>query len=517
MNITTSLTMNATRQPNLPAVNFEGKSYTYRELNAEVNRLANGLVREGISKGDKVALFMKNSDAYVIAFFAALKAGGVVVPVNYRLNAEEAGYLFGQSNAAYVFCDNEFESLVAEAKELDDLLHQVVVYPKAKVEAHLSWAEALDDDHSEPKVEILPEDDAEILYTSGTTGPPKGALFDHQRIVNVSTSFILGTGVNHDDRLLHAAPFFHPSQLNLFLVTGVMLGVPHTILREFAARDVVDAIHQDGCTVFFGLPDMYQALMEAPESANYNLGTLRKCMYGTDPMPNGLIARAMKFFGHEQFYNLCFLTEGGPGGVYLLPSEHALKEGAGGKSMYMTHVRVVDEEMNDVAPGQVGEFIMRGETIMKSYYNMPEETEEAFRDRWLLTGDLATIDEDGYITLVDRKSDRIISAGNNIYSIEIEQVLNRHPQVKEAATVGIPEEEWGEIVGVVIVPKDGATIDEEALSEYLLEHLPQHKAPKKFRFADELPRNASGKILKYQLRELHISEYTWFRHTFIER
>ena len=185
--------------------------------------------------------------------------------------------------------------------------------------------------------------------------------------------------------------------------------------------------------------------------------------------------------------------------------------------MYMTHVRVVDEEMNDVKPGQVGEFIMRGETIMKSYYNMPEETEEAFRDGWLLTGDLATIDEDGYITLVDRKSDRIISAGNNIYSIEIEQVLNRHPQVQEAATVGIPEEEWGEIVGVVIVPKDGAPIDEAALSEYLLEHLPHHKAPKKFRFADELPRNASGKILKYQLRELHISEYTWFRHTFIER
>src|SRR5690606_38231662 len=181
-------------------------------------------------------------------------------------------------------CDNEFESLVAEAKELDDLLHQIIVYPEAKEEAHLSWGEVLDDDRSEPKVDILPEDDAEILYTSGTTGPPKVALFDHQCIVNVSTSFILGTSVNHDDRLLHAAPFFHPSQLNLFLVTGVMLGIPQTILREFATRNVLDAIQQDGCTVFFGLPDMYHALMEAPESA-YDLGTVRKCMYGTDPMP----------------------------------------------------------------------------------------------------------------------------------------------------------------------------------------------------------------------------------------
>ncbi|MBT2583436.1 long-chain-fatty-acid--CoA ligase [Planococcus sp. ISL-109] len=517
MNITTSLTMNATRQPNLPALEFEGRSYTYRELNAEVNRLANGLVREGLAKGEKVALFMKNSDAYAIAFFAVLKAGGVVVPVNYRLNAEEAGYLFGQSDAVYVFCDSEFETLVSEAKELDDLLHQVIVYPEAAEEAHLGWNEMLEDTDSEPEVEISPEDDAEILYTSGTTGPPKGALFDHQRIVNVSTSFILGTGVNHDDRLLHAAPFFHPSQLNLFLVTGVMLGVPQTIVRDFSEKGVLEAIERDGCTVFFGMPDMYHALLEKPESGTYNLSSIRKCMYGAEPMPPGLVARAMEFFGHQQFYNLCFLTEGGPGGVYLLPSEHAHKEGAGGKSMYMTHVRVVDEEMNDVAMGQVGEFIMRGETIMKSYYNMPEETAEAFRDGWLLTGDLATIDEDGYITLVDRKSDRIISAGNNIYSIEIEQVLKRHPQVQEVATVGIPEEEWGEIVGVVIVPKGEAPIDEASLSEYLLEHLPKHKAPKKFRFAEELPRNASGKILKYQLRELHISEYTWFRYTFVER
>ncbi|MFC4714339.1 class I adenylate-forming enzyme family protein [Planococcus dechangensis] len=517
MNITTSLTMNATRQPDLPALVFEGSSYTYRELNTEVNRLANGLVREGLAKGQKVALFMKNSDAYVIAFFAVLKAGGVVVPINYRLNAEEAGYLFGQSDAVYVFCDSEFETLVSQAKELDDLLHQVIVYPQATEEAHLHWSEMLEDNHSEPEVEISPTDDAEILYTSGTTGPPKGALFDHERIVNVSTSFILGTGVNHDDLLLHAAPFFHPSQLNLFLVTGVMLGVPQTILREFSTTQVLEAIERDGCTVFFGMPDMYHALLEAPDSGSHELGSIRKCMYGTEPMPPGLTARAMEFFGHGQFYNLCFLTEGGPGGVYLLPSEHADKEGSGGKSMYMTHVRVVDEAMNDVAPGQVGEFVMRGETIMKSYYNMPDETAEAFRDGWLLTGDLATVDEDGYITLVDRKSDRIISAGNNIYSIEIEQVLNRHPQVQEVATVGIPEEEWGEIVGVVIVPKEGTPIDEAALSEYLMEHLPQHKAPKKFRFADELPRNASGKILKYQLRELHISEYTWFRYTFTER
>ncbi|WP_330217520.1 class I adenylate-forming enzyme family protein [Planococcus halocryophilus] len=260
-----------------------------------------------------------------------------------------------------------------------------------------------------------------------------------------------------------------------------MLGTSNIILSEFDPEHVVRSIEEFEVSVFFGLPNMYEALLQVPNAESANLSSVTKCMYGADPIDPDLVKKAMDFFGHQQFYNLCLLTEGGPGGVFLLPEQHEAKVGSGGKPMYFMEVRVVDDEFKDVQPGLIGEFIVKGNTVMKEYYNKPKETAESFRDGWLLTGDLATIDEDGFISLVDRKADRIISAGENIFSIEVEQVTTNHPQVAEAATVGLPEEEWGEIVGVIIVPKEGETIEEEQLMDYYLEHLPGYKIPKNIR------------------------------------
>lgn len=511
MNITESLRQNAKRFPDKMAITCDGRTYSYQELNEEVNRLANGLIETGLQKGDKVSVFMKNSDQYVLAFFAVLKAGGVVVPVNCLLSPDESGYIFSQSESKFIFCDTEFERVIAEAVKQTDSLRQVIVHPASDNPAYLSWESMQSENALEPSIEVLSTDDAEILYTSGTTGKPKGALFDHQRLANVSTSFVFGVEIGANDRLLHAVPLFHSAQLNLFLVTGIMLGTSNIILRDFHPEKAIQAINEFQATVFFGLPDMYSALLQVPNAEEADLSSVAKCMYGSDPIDPDLVRKAMDFFGHQQFYNLCLLTEGGPGGVFLLPDQHEHKLGSGGKPMYFTEVRVVNEEFLDVEPGTIGEFVIKGDLIMKEYYKKPEETEEAFKNGWLLTGDLATIDEDGFISLVDRKADRIISAGENIYSIEVERVINGHPQVAEAATVGLPEEEWGEIVGVIIVPKEGEVIDEEQLMDYFLEQLPGYKIPRKYLIAESLPRNSSGKIMKYQLRELHISEFEWFR------
>lgn len=511
MNITASLRQNAKRFPDKMAITCDGRSYSYQELNEEVNRLANGLIENGLQKGDTVSIFMKNSNHFVLTFFGVLKAGGVVVPVNCLLSPDESGYIFSQSESKLIFCDREFEHVIAEAIKQTDSLQRVIVHPSTDNAEYLDWESMLSENALEPSIEVLSTDDAEILYTSGTTGKPKGAVFDHQRLANVSTSFVFGTEVGANDRLLHAVPLFHSAQLNLFLVTGILLGTSNVILRDFHPEKAIQAMKEFQVTTFFGLPDMYSALLQVPNAEQVELSSVTKCMYGSDPIDPELVRKAMEFFRHQQFYNLCLLTEGGPGGVFLLPDHHEYKLGSGGKPMYFTEVRVVDDEFLDVQPGTIGEFVIKGDLVMKEYYNKPEETAEAFKNGWLLTGDLATIDEDGFISLIDRKADRIISAGENIYSVEVEQVINGHPQVAEAATVGLPEEEWGEIVGVIIVPKEGETIDEEQLMDYFLEHLPGYKIPRKYLIAESLPRNSSGKIMKYQLRELHISEFEWFR------
>lgn len=505
MNIGVSLTLNAGRHPDKMAITCDGRTYSYEELNLEVNRMANGLMERGLTKGDRVGLFMKNSDHYVIAFYALMKLGLIAVPINFRLTASEASYIIEQSGCSAVFCDQGFEEVVTEASKG---MPKVIVHPEPKMEGSLSWEEVKSEKSTNPNVLVLSTDDAEILYTSGTTGKPKGALFDHQRVLNVNMGMIMTLGLTGNDRFLHLAPLFHSAQLNLFLLTGIMLGSSSVIHQDFHPVATLDAIQKYKTTVFFAVPAMYNALLQVPTAKNYDLSSIRSCTYGAAPMAPALVENSMELLGTDQFYNLCGLTEGGPGGVYLSPEAHKTKLGAGGKAVYFTMARVVNEAMEDVQPGETGEFVLKGEAVMKEYYRNPEETEKTFSDGWLLTGDLATIDEDGYITIVDRKKDMIISGGENVYSVEVEQVLNSHPQVLEAATIGVPDEKWGEIVAAVIVAKPGETIDEDEVQQFCRKNLAGYKIPRRFFYDDALPRNASGKILKYALRESSRSKVT---------
>ncbi|WP_342429805.1 long-chain fatty acid--CoA ligase [Neobacillus sp. FSL H8-0543] len=500
MNIGNLLSQNARKFPELLAIECEGRSYTYRQFNEEVNKLANGLLEKGVNKGEKVALMMKNSDHFVFSFFAIAKIGAVAVPVNFRLTSSEVQYILEQADAVAVVCDKEFEDTIAVASESSDV-RMVITIGEPSRENYLSFESALSNNDNEPEVTVNEQDDLEILYTSGTTGRPKGALFDHNRVFKVGIAVTINMGLRPHERILHVAPLFHSAQLNLFLISGVALGATHIIHRDFHPVKTLQAIQEHKITHFFGVPAMFNFLLQVPNVAEYDLSSIRRCGYGAAPMAPELVKKSIQLFKTDQFYNLCGLTEGGPGGILLDPEGHEHHLGKGGKAIFLTESRVVNEKGFDVKPGVVGEFIIKSEMVMKEYYKKPEETKSTIKDGWLYTGDLATIDEEGYITLVDRKKDMIITGGENVYSVEVEGVLFEHPAILDAAIIGLPDEVWGEVVCAIIVPKEGAVIDEEELKSFCRQKLAGFKVPRKIVIEEQLPRNASGKILKYQLRQ----------------
>ncbi|WP_409304385.1 class I adenylate-forming enzyme family protein [Peribacillus sp. SCS-155] len=500
MDIGSYLTQNARKLGSKLAIECDGRTYTYYEFNNQVNRLANGLNQLGIKKSDKVALLMKNSEYFAFSFFAIAKLGAVAVPINFRLTSSEVQYIVEQSNAKMVICDAELEDVIGEAKDNTEVRF-VVIVGENKREEHVSYHDILAENSDEPGVAVLEQDDLEILYTSGTTGKPKGALFDHGRVFKVGVNMMAGMGLNRKDRLLHLAPLFHSAQLNLFLIPGVVLGTTHFIRPEFNPPQVLKDFQEKKISIFFGVPAMYNFLLQVPNSGEFDLSSVSRCGYGAAPMAPELVRKSMELFKTDQFYNLCGLTEGGPGGIMLEPDAHKDHLGKGGKPMYLTDARVVDNRGNDVRPGETGEMVLSGATMMKEYYNKPEETRQVFKDGWLYTGDLATIDDEGFITLVDRKKDMIITGGENVYSIEVESVLYEYPGILEAAVIGLPDEQWGETVCAILVPKEGAAIDESNLLSFCRKKLAGYKIPRKIFYEQALPRNASGKILKYQLRK----------------
>jgi acyl-CoA synthetase (AMP-forming)/AMP-acid ligase II len=502
MDIGRYLALNARRHPDKLALAFEEREYTYSRLNQMVNRFAHGLLRLGVKKGEKVALMLKNSDFFPICYYAAAKIGAVLVPMNFRLVAREINYILEQSDSVVVICDEEYGSIIEEARKGISAVRQVISVGKAMVSGHLSFNEVLSDLDHEPGVEVNGDDDLQIMYTSGTTGRPKGAVFDHQRVIKVAISSLGTLGVCADDRLINIAPLFHAAQLCIILLPGFFVGAFHVIHRDFNPGEVLKAIDKYKISVFFGVPTMYNMFLQLPNASQYDFSSIRCCAYGAAPMNKEIVRQSMELFKTKRFFSLCGLTEGGPNGIYLTPEDHKTKIGASGKtSLLFIEARVVNENGEDTAPGVPGELILRGETVMKEYYKKPEETADTIRNYWLHTGDLAVKDNNGYITLIDRIKDMIIPGGENVYSVEVEQVLNGHPQVLESAIIGTPDPKWGEKVTAIVLAKPGENIVVEDLQAYCRQHLAGYKIPRKVIFVDVLPRNASGKLLKYELRD----------------
>ena len=487
------------------ALVFGDARYTYAEFNDRVNRLANGLGALGVVKGGRVAVLAKNCPQYPELYWAAAKGGFILVPLNTFLPPKDIAYVINDSEAnTFVAGEEHWETVDAIRPQLETIKHLVAIsgdIPAAKKYEELIASSS----PSEPQVELDEEDIAYILYTSGTTGLPKGVMLSHKNMISLAVDAVLGLGLTHDDVSFGSGPNFAigtPFQI----ASAFYLGATVVCLEQFTPQAAVEVIAREKATSAGMLPPQLAALLDYPERERYDLSSLRSIYYGAMPMPVETLKRAINVFGNI-FVQCYALTEAMP--LAFLGKEDHIVDGpeekvrrlrSCGKEAPNIELRVVDDDGRDVAPGEVGEIIARGDTVMKGYWKLPGPTAETLRGGYLHTGDMATVDEEGYIYTFDRKKDVIVCGDNKISSREVEEIIYGHPAVAEAAVVGIPDVELGEMVKAVLVLKEGRQATAEEIIEFCQRSLPPHAVPRRVEFTSALPRNPMGKVLKRDLR-----------------
>lgn len=495
-----TLRTTASRRADTLALRFNDKSHSYRELAATVEKMAAVIAANGVRKGDRVLLLGSNSDVWVFAAYAVLRAGAILVPVNPASAPPEITYLIEDSSASLVLCLPSAAPLVAAsiASSGSNTVSTLALGPGTEFADLMEQTAA---STLEPLQEWPDEfDDALLLYTSGTTGRPKGALFDHHKILWVAVASMGGCGFKDGDRVLHVAPLFHAADLCIMLFPGVMLGATHIIQNGFNPALVADTLEKEQITSFFGPPTMYQFLLKVPDLASRDLSKWRLGLFGAAPMPAAVVSTLLEKLPQVELFQLCGQTEAGPGGIFSPMSDVVARPDASGRyALPNTECRIVSADGDDVEPGQVGELLLRSETVMKRYWNKPEETANTLRDGWLHTGDLVLLEADGYMTLVDRLKDMIITGGRNVYSVEVENALAGHPDIVEVAVLGVPHEDYGESILAVITPREGVEMDITELREWTKQQISAYKVPH-YIVVHKIPRNASGKIQKHILR-----------------
>ncbi|MDN5893213.1 MAG: AMP-binding protein [Nocardioides sp.] len=497
--IPSTLRATARRVPDADAVKFGDFTCTYAELDAEVDRTARVLSGLGLGRGDRFALMSTNSDRFIVAFYAALRVGAVFVPVNPASAPPELQYLLADSGAKVLVYDVALAATVdATRSDLPATTEHVLALTAGTADPALDELAGSAAEGEFPDVPMV-SDLSLILYTSGTTGKPKGAFFDHAATMTVAVGCAATTGQKVGDRFLHVAPLYHAAELCIMLVPGTMVGAAHVVLPTFDPGVVLDTLERDRITMMFGVPTMFQYLLMSGLEKR-NLTSLRTALFGAAPMPESSVVALTQTLPHVDLMQLCGQTEAGPGGIYSSVEQVKERPSASGRQATMfCEVRVVDLDGNDVAPGEVGEMILRGSTIMKGYWNKPEETASTIVDGWLHTGDLTRLDEDGYMTLVDRLKDLIITGGRNVYSVEVEGAIAAHPNIVEAAVISKPHETFGESIVAVCTLAEGTELTLAELKEFCAERISSYKVPHELVVA-EIPRNPSGKVLKHQLR-----------------
>lgn len=497
MNISGLLERNARKYPNSEALVGMGQRLTFGDMDKTVNNVAQALRERGISKGDKVVLFMPNVPEFVLSYFAVQRLDAVIVPVNAKLSQKEVEYIIDHSDAkALIAHELLFETV--KGMESNGLLLIKTG------EADGSWV-SLSEFSGYHSVERISSDAKEdepstILYTSGTTGQPKGVLFSHRNVLTVAQMICVEMEMKPESRLLHMMPLSHSAPLHLFLAAGMIVGAKHVLVPTFTPDLLLDTVEKERTTHFFGAPVAYLMTAKHPVIAERDLSSMKWWIYGSAPLSAGEVKFVQQAFRTDNLVCVYGLTEAGPSGTLMTGPEHAEKAGSIGKRAALhTEIRIIDDAGNDVETGEVGEILLRGEGNMLGYYKNAEATKAAFTGDWLKTGDLAKFDEDGFIWIIDRKKDLIISGGVNIYPKEIEEVLLSHPDIHETAVIGVPHAEWGETVKAYFAASRELTIEE--IKSFVAEQLASFKVPRLIEQVEALPRNASGKILKQPLRE----------------
>lgn len=491
----------ARETPDREALIFNDKRYTYSQFNERVNRLANGLMRLGIKKGDKVAVLFMNCMEIVECYFALAKIGGVVVPNNFRLTGRELTYQIDQSDSKALIFGEMFREVVDSIRPQLPKVKFYICASERGVEGTIDYEKLVQEGSpEEPLVPVQEDDPAFIMYTAGTTGRPKGAVLTHKNQLAPAVNLGILGGPNQPGKQLLVFPIFHQAATGIMII-GVFLGRTAVILDLPTPENIIAAIQEEKIQVAGLVPALWNWIVNHPNLKDYDLSSLEQGATGAAPMPLELKRRIFKALPNMRLSEAFGMTEVSGGATIAMHEDMLAKHGTVGKPMPNVEVRVVDDDDNDVPIGEVGEIVYRGSTVMKEYYKNPEATAEAFRGGWFHSGDLVRQDEDGYIYVVDRKKDMIISGGENIYPAEIEEVLYTHPKILEAAVIGVPDPDWGESVKAVVVPKQGETLTEEEVIDYCKKNLASYKKPKSVDLVDALPRNPQGKVLKFVLRE----------------
>ncbi|MDI3418708.1 long-chain-fatty-acid--CoA ligase [Streptomyces luteolus] len=473
------------------AVRQDGTTLTYTQLADASARLASLLWKQGVRPGDRVALALPNVATFPVAYYGILRAGAVVVPMNPLLKAREMAFVLRDSGARVVVAapavEPEAAPAAAEAGAVC-LIADAEEWPAALRETPPMTA----------RVEQAPEDTAVILYTSGTTGTPKGAELTHRNLVsNAATTAETLIRIGPDDVLLGALPLFHAFGQTCALNAAVTAGATLTLLPRFDPAEALRILHRDRVTVFLGVPTMYTALVRAGVDPEADLTRLRTAVSGGASLPVEVLHEFERAFGVTVLEGYG-LSETSPVAVFN-PPDRPRKPGSIGVPVRGVDVRLVTEDGTPTAPGEVGEMVIRGENVMKGYWNRQEATAEAVRAGWFHSGDLARVDEDGYFFIVDRKKDLIIRGGYNVYPREIEEVLYEHPAVSEAAVVGVPHATLGEEITAVVVLRTGTQATPDHIRDFVRERVAPYKYPRVVQIAEALPKGATGKILKREI------------------
>ena len=483
------------------------REITWHVFDEKANRFANLLISRGITKGDKVAILMMNCLEWLPIYFGILKTGAIAVPLNYRYTSDEIEYCLNLAEVDVLIFGPEF---VGRIEEIEPRIARNRLLFFAGVDCP-TFAESYNElaancSSKDPFVPLSIDEDAAIYFSSGTTGFPKAILHNHESLSQAAEMEMVHHNITHDDVFLCIPPLYHTGAK--FHWMGNLCSCSRAvILRGTKPKDILQAISREGCTMVWLLVPWVQDILHAIEIGevkleDYKLDQWRLMHVGAQPVPKSLIERWLKVFPHHEYDTNYGLSEStGPGCVHLGIGnvDHV---GAIGIPGYRWSARIVGDDGNDVAQGEVGELWVKGPGVMTCYYNNPEATAEALQDGWLLTGDMARYDEDGFIWLVDRKKDVIISGGENIYPVQIEDFLSAHPAIKDVACIGLPDERLGEITAAIIELKpEYADTSEEEINDFCLQ-LPRYKRPRKVIFT-QVPRNATGKIEKPKLREIY--------------
>ena len=503
MYLTQSLHRSLQQGPDRVATICGDRVRTFAEHADRVARLAGALRDLGVASGDRVAILSLNSDRYAELLLAVPWADAVLNPVNIRWSPAEIVYSLVESETNVVFVDDAFAPAVPALREGHPDLRTVVHMGDGPTpEGMLGYEELLEGALAVPDARRGGNDIAGLFYTGGTTGFPKGVMISH---ANLMTSALGSQAtcpiVIPGGRLLHAAPMFHLADLAAW-TAQCMVGGTHVIVPMFDPTAVLAAVQDHQVTNGLLVPTMIQMLVDHPAVAEHDLTSMRAILYGASPITEALLERAMKVFPQADFIQAYGMTELAPVATLLSADDHRRgdRPRSAGRAAAHAEVRIVDSEDNEVPRGTVGEVVVRGGHVMQGYWRKPDETAEALRGGWMHTGDGAWMDDDGYIYIVDRIKDMIISGGENIYSAEVENALAQHPAVAACAVIGIPDEEWGERVHAVVVLRPGASTTAEELREHTKGLIAGYKAPRSAEFVEALPVSGAGKVLKRDLR-----------------